>query len=133
MCVILLKLQFHNNLAPEFGSRHLQSFGILQYSFHPGLVLLQQSPPSQLHPALLFSVSHQPSWNHFGDPHPFCDGGVVGEGAGADVVVGGVAVVEPKFGSRHLQSEQKSTHFTTRIEWLFWFRYSLEKKVGEIW
>ena len=46
---------------PNFGSRHLQIFGILQYFVHSGLGLLQQSPPSQLHPALLLSVSHQPS------------------------------------------------------------------------
>ena len=62
---------------PKFGSRHLQRFGILQYFFHSGLGLLQQSPPSQLHPALLFSVSHQPSWNHSGGAHTFGDGGVV--------------------------------------------------------
>ena len=48
---------------PKLGSRHLQSSGMLQYFFHSGLGLLQQSPPSQLHPALLFSVSHQPSCN----------------------------------------------------------------------
>ena len=54
------------------GSRHSQS---LQKISQFGVFLSQQAPSSQLHPALLFSSSHQRSWEYSGDPHLSVGGG----------------------------------------------------------
>ena len=56
------------------GSRHSQS---LQKKSQSGFSLSQQAPSSQLHAALLFSSSHQTSWEYSGDPHLSVGGGDV--------------------------------------------------------
>ena len=52
----------------------------------------QHAPPSQLHPALLFSSSQSSSVANCGDPHPVGVEVGVGDGGGGADVVGGVGV-----------------------------------------